>query len=101
MININADCVVGIDKALNLAQCGDFAIVLDPPRKGADQTVLDKVIKANPSRIIYVSCNPATLARDLAILNSSYEIKDIKLFDMFANTCEIETVVTLDRRSKR
>ena len=99
--NINADCVVGIDKALGIGKCEDFAVVLDPPRKGADQVVLDKVIKANPSRIIYVSCNPATLARDLAILNSSYEIKDIKLFDMFANTCEIETVVTLDRRSKR
>ena len=59
MININADCVVGIDKALNKGKCGNFAIVLDPPRKGADQMVLNKVLDAGPNKIIYISCNPA------------------------------------------
>ncbi len=101
MKNINADCVVGIDKVHYKGKCEDFAIVLDPPRKGADQLVLEKVISARPGKIIYISCNPATLARDLVVLAKFYEIESAKSFDMFANTCEIETVVTLNIRGEK
>lgn len=99
MININADCVVGIDKALNKGKCGNFAIVLDPPRKGADQMVLNKVLDAGPNKIIYISCNPATLARDLKILSEKYIVDKILPCDMFPNTAEIETFVVLKKKN--
>ncbi len=98
MININADCMVGIDKALNKGESKDFAIVLDPPRKGADQTVLKKVLTASPNKIIYISCNPATLARDMKILSDGYEISKILPCDMFPNTAEIENFVVMTKK---
>ena len=101
MKNINADCVVGLDKVQYKGKSEDFAIVLDPPRKGADQLVLQKVILAKPGKIIYISCNPATLARDLSVLAKFYEIESVRAFDMFANTAEIETVVTLNIRGEK
>ena len=101
MKNINADCVVGLDKVQYKGKSEDFAIVLDPPRKGADQLVLQKVILAKPGKIIYISCNPATLARDLSVLAKFYEIESARAFDMFANTAEIETVVTLNIRGEK
>lgn len=98
MTNINADCMVGIDKALNLAQGADFAIVLDPPRKGADQSVLMKILKAEPNKIVYISCNPATLARDLKILSDKYVVDNVLPCDMFPNTAEVETFVVMTRK---
>lgn len=97
MKNINSDCVVGIDKALNKGKCDDFAIVLDPPRKGVDQVVLEKVISLSPNKIVYISCNPATLARDLVTLTKKYKITKILPCDMFPNTSEVETFVVLEK----
>ena len=73
-------------------------ILLDPPRKGADQAVLDAIIAASPSRIVYVSCDPATLARDLRSLTAyGYHVDQIQPVDMFCWTGHIETVVRLSR----
>ncbi|MGI6706245.1 MAG: hypothetical protein ACOX6S_08310 [Clostridia bacterium] len=64
---------------------------MDPPRKGCDETVLDAIVKSGPSRIIYVSCNPSTLARDLAFLNRhGYSAKEIQPVDMFPHTDAIK-----------
>lgn len=71
------------------------SLVLDPPRKGIDREVLNKIMETNIKKIVYVSCNIATLARDLEILNSKYEIKRIKLVDMFCHVADVETVVQL------
>ena len=74
-------------------------IVFDPPRKGIDRQVLDCVIKNKINNIIYVSCNPATLARDLGILEKWYEIKKISLVDMFCYSSGIESVCLLTERN--
>ncbi len=95
MQNINADCVVGLDKLPKNTQKRDFCLVLDPPRKGVDRAVVEKVLKLSPGKIIYISCNPATLARDIAIFVSGYSIEVIQPFDMFPNTSEIETFVVM------
>lgn len=76
------------------------ALVLDPPRKGCDRRVLQAAIEAGFERIVYVSCNPQTLARDAAILLESYDLKDVQPFDMFAQTAEIETVCVFDKIAK-
>jgi 23S rRNA (uracil1939-C5)-methyltransferase len=74
-------------------------IVVDPPRAGCAQTVLDAFIKMQPQRIIYVSCNPSSLARDLAYLAEyQYKTKEITPVDMFPQTSHVECVVLLQRK---
>ena len=72
-------------------------IVVDPPRSGLDQYTINQLIKINPEKIIYVSCDPITLARDLNLLKEHYEIKEITPVDMFVNTYHVENVVLLTR----
>jgi len=75
-------------------------VVLDPPRSGASPATLERLLALAPPRIHYLSCDPATLARDLALLvREKYRIAEIRLFDMFPQTFHIETLVKLDRRS--
>ncbi|MBQ0067452.1 MAG: 23S rRNA (uracil(1939)-C(5))-methyltransferase RlmD [Phascolarctobacterium sp.] len=73
-------------------------IVVDPPRAGCDEKVLRAIMNVNPKKIIYVSCNPATLARDLVILTDGYSIDKVQPVDMFPQTTHIETVVRLKQR---
>ena len=71
-------------------------VVVDPPRKGCDETLLDTIVKMNPKRIVYVSCDSATLARDLKYLVANgYEIARVQPVDQFAHTVHVETVVKL------
>ena len=73
-------------------------IVVDPPRKGCDEMCLDTMLKMSPDRIVYVSCDSATLARDLRILcDGGYELKRIRPVDMFPQTVHVETVVLLSK----
>ncbi len=74
-------------------------IVVDPPRKGCDSACLETMLKMAPERIVYVSCDSATLARDLRILvDGGYEIKKVRPCDMFPHTVHVETVVQLTRK---
>ena len=73
-------------------------IVVDPPRKGCDEACLSTMLKMQPSRIVYVSCDSATLARDLKILcEGGYELKRVRAVDQFPHTTHVETVVLLSR----
>lgn len=72
-------------------------VVLDPPRKGCDKTLLDLLLKLKAPRIVYVSCNPATLARDLKILSTAYTVEKVQPVDLFPQTGHVETVVLLTK----
>ena len=73
-------------------------IVVDPPRKGCDEKCLETIVKIAPERVVYVSCDPATLARDLKYLCANgYELKKVRAHDMFPNTVHVETVVLMSR----
>ncbi|MFI3278110.1 MAG: 23S rRNA (uracil(1939)-C(5))-methyltransferase RlmD [Rikenellaceae bacterium] len=74
-------------------------IILDPPRAGVDEPVIDVILRAAPQRIVYVSCNPATQARDLALFERDYFIDAVQPVDMFPHTHHVENVVRLIRRS--
>ena len=76
-------------------------IVVDPPRKGCDSALLEAILSIAPDRIVYVSCDSATLARDLKILcgGGAYEIKAVQPVDMFPQTVHIETIVLLQRQN--
>jgi 23S rRNA (uracil1939-C5)-methyltransferase len=72
-------------------------IILDPPRAGIHSNVIDAILFTMPQRIVYVSCNPATQARDLAFLKEYYHITDIQPVDMFPHTHHVENIVRLER----
>ena len=74
------------------------AVILDPARTGADRKFLNSLVKIAPERIVYISCNPATQARDLKTLTKKYTVTDIQPFDMFPHTRHVETVVMLSHK---
>ena len=75
-------------------------MIVDPPRNGLDKVTREKIMLSDVNRVVYVSCNPITLARDLNILREKYMLKDITLFDMFPNTSHVECVVKLESSFK-
>lgn len=72
-------------------------IILDPPRAGVHQNVIDAILASLPKRIVYVSCNPATQARDLSLLKDHYKVTAVQPVDMFPHTHHVENVVKLER----
>ena len=74
-------------------------IVVDPPRKGCDEVLLNTILKMKPEKVVYVSCDSATLARDLKILcEEEYELKQVSTTDMFPQSTHVETVVLLSHK---
>jgi 23S rRNA (uracil1939-C5)-methyltransferase len=73
-------------------------IITDPPRAGMDEDVVKTILEAAPERVVYVSCNPATQARDLALMDEFYQVTRIQPVDMFPHTHHVENVVLLERR---
>lgn len=91
--NISFEC----KKANEIDNINSDVVVVDPPRAGLDKTTINKLISGDVNRIVYVSCNPITLARDLDLLKEKFEISYMTLFDMFPNTKHVESVVLLNK----
>lgn len=94
---IEGDVEYAFDKLIKNSIKPNVAIV-DPPRKGLDDTTLDNLNKLKLDRLVYVSCNPATLVRDLKILSEVYDIEEIQPFDNFCYTSHVECVAVLKKR---
>jgi 23S rRNA (uracil1939-C5)-methyltransferase len=73
-------------------------MIVDPPRAGMHEDVVKVILNAAPRRIVYVSCNPATQARDVAMLDSKYQVDEIQPVDMFPHTHHVENVMLLSLR---
>jgi 23S rRNA (uracil1939-C5)-methyltransferase len=100
----NCDFFVGDMKVVFneqfIAQNGTPDVVItDPPRDGMHAAVIDQLLKIAPQRIVYVSCNSATQARDLALMDKDYKVTRVRLVDMFPQTHHVENVVLLEKRS--
>ncbi len=98
----NAEFIVGEAEVVipNLYKEGVKAdvLVVDQPRKGCDETLLETIIAMKPKRVVYVSCNPATLARDLRILeDGGYKTLEVQPVDMFPMTKHVEAVALMSR----
>ena len=98
----NAEFYVGKSEEIapELAEQGAVpdVIVVDPPRKGCDEALLDTIVKMQPERVVYVSCDSATLARDLKYLAArGYEVKTVQPVDQFCHTVHVETVCLLSK----
>lgn len=99
--NASFICGDASDAAARLSADGvtPDVIIVDPPRKGLTPELIDTIVKMSPKRVVYVSCDPATLARDLALFNDNYySINEIIPVDMFPRTSHVETVVLLSRK---
>jgi len=85
-----------------LLQFGEISkpdvLITDPPRTGMHKKVIRHILHLLPDRIVYISCNPTTMARDIALLRESYELKAVQPIDLFPNTYHIEAVARLERR---
>ena len=75
------------------------AIIVDPPRRGLDNTTINKILDLEVKRVVYVSCNPATMVRDLKMLEEKYEVKEIPPVDMFPFTSHVECVAVLELKN--
>lgn len=73
-------------------------IITDPPRAGMHPDVINVILNAAPKRIVYVSCNPATQARDLQLMDAEYKVAVVQPVDMFPHTPHVENVVLLEKR---
>lgn len=83
------------EKASDINEIVEDVVVVDPPRSGLDSTTIKRILDSNVERLIYVSCNPITLARDINILKDKYNLVGMSLFDMFPNTSHAECVCLL------
>lgn len=89
----NCEFMVGeVEKLLPelVKKCEAEVVFLDPPRKGCDKTALETLLEVKPKKIVYISCNPATLARDVAILEEKYALEKVQPVDMFPWTSHVE-----------
>ncbi|MBN2174800.1 MAG: 23S rRNA (uracil(1939)-C(5))-methyltransferase RlmD [Bacteroidales bacterium] len=73
-------------------------VITDPPRAGMHEKVVRQILKINPEKIVYISCNPATQARDVAILDENYQVEIVQPVDMFPHTHHVENIILLRRR---
>ena len=72
------------------------SLFVDPPREGLDKKVIENIIRIKPKKIIYISCNPMTFARDINLLKDYYELIDLNIIDMFPDTYHIELISCLE-----
>ena len=87
-----------LDELLNVRNVKPDVVLVDPPRKGLDLKSIDNLCDVLPKKIVYISCNPATLVRDLARLEDKYEVMRLKLVDMFPFTSHVECVALMGRK---
>ncbi len=90
--NISFEC----KKVSDMELLNSDVITVDPPRSGLDKKTIELLSKSGAKKVIYVSCNPITLARDINLLKDNYKVNNITLFDMFPNTKHMESVCTLN-----
>lgn len=93
---INADAAAGLRELLKEREVD--ALLADPPRSGMDQAMLDAILSSSISKIVYVSCNPSTLGKNISVLKKEYEVRTVIPFDLFPNTPHCEAVAVLTRR---
>jgi 23S rRNA (uracil1939-C5)-methyltransferase len=88
-----------IRETLPKITCRSDVLIIDPPRAGMHRDVTKQVLAMLPERIVYVSCNPATLARDLVLLKEAYQVQEVQPVDLFPHTYHIESVAKLVKKS--
>ena len=92
---ICGDVEQAFDKLIKKEKVKPSVVIVDPPRKGLDNNTIENIMKLNVERVVYISCNPATMVRDLKMIEEKYEIKEVQPVDMFPFTSHVECVVAM------
>ena len=92
-----AKCILAKSEDVTEYITPDCTVILDPPRAGCDQKLIDKLIEVQPAKIIYLSCNPVTQARDIALLTGQYEVEKLQPYNFFPRTPHIENLAILSK----
>ena len=92
---ITGDTEVILDDLINNKSIIPNVVMIDPPRRGLDNKSVESILRIKPDRVVYISCNPATLVRDLAIFEDVYDVKEIQPVDMFPFTSHVECIAVL------
>ena len=92
---ISGDVEIVLDELINIKHIIPDVIMIDPPRKGLDNKSIENIMKIRPNRFVYISCNPATLVRDLAKFENMYDVQEIQPVDMFPWTSHVECVAVM------
>ena len=90
------DVEISFDELINKKNIVPTAIIVDPPRKGLDDKTIQNILKIKPEKLVYISCNPATMVRDLSKMEEIYNINRIQPVDMFPFTKHVECVAVLE-----
>lgn len=90
------DVEISFDELINKKNIVPTAIIVDPPRKGLDDKTIQNILKIKPEKLVYISCNPATMVRDLSKMEEIYNINRIQPVDMFPFTKHVECVAVLN-----
>lgn len=99
--NCHFECADAADGLYKIAKKQKIdTLLIDPPRSGLDEAMLEAILKSQPDRIIYISCNPATLAKNIAVLKWKYQILTIQAFDLFPQTPHVECLCLLSKVQK-
>ena len=93
----NTECILAKSEDVTSYITPDHITILDPPRAGCDKKLIEKLLEIQPKKIIYLSCNPITQARDVAMLSKVYKYSDAKPFNFFPHTPHIENLITLEK----
>ena len=96
---IAGDVEVAFKKLLEDDKVKPTAIIVDPPRRGLDNITINKILETEVKKLVYVSCNPATMVRDIKMLEEKYEVKEIQPVDMFPYTSSVECVALLELKN--
>lgn len=94
VVNILGDANIKLEEISK--KLSSYTLVVDPPRKGLEDKILNTILKTEPKKIIYVSCNPISLAKNINSLKEKYKITKVIPFDMFPQTCHVETLCVLE-----
>ena len=94
----NTECILAKSEDVTDYITPDCTVILDPPRAGCDKKLIDKLIEVKPEKIIYVSCNPITQARDIAMLTEAFNCSAVQPYNFFPRTPHIEAAVILSRK---
>ena len=95
------DVEIVLDELINRKSISADIVMFDPPRKGLDKNSINNILKIKPKKIVYISCNPATLIRDLSYFENTYDIKTIVPVDMFPFTSHVEVVSVLGLKEEK
>ena len=94
----NTECILAKSEDVTDYITPECTVILDPPRAGCDKKLLDKLIEVKPEKIIYLSCNPITQARDIAILTEAFDYSAAQPYNFFPRTPHIENLVIMTKK---